>query len=343
MINFNGKHYIKENVKINWGEWMKKILITRKISHQFIEQLEQIGHVVMWDKELTPMPREAFLSEVKDATACFITLSESIDEEVLKEASKLKIIANMAVGYDNIDVQKANDNGITVTNTPDILTETTAELGFTLMLTVARRIVEAERYVQEGQWQSWGPYLLSGKDVHDSTVGVYGMGDIGRAFARRLKGFNTRILYHNRTQNQDAENELNATYVSFEILLKESDYVICTAPLTPQTENQFESNAFKLMKNDAIFINIGRGAIVDETALVEALRNKDILGCGLDVLRQEPIDMNHPLLKFDNVVIVPHIGSASRLTRDRMVQLCVNNIVAVLNKQLPITPVKVNN
>ncbi len=322
---------------------MNKILITRKIPQQFIEQLEQIGDVVMWDKELTPMPRETFLSEVKDATACFITLSESVDEEVLKEASDLKIIANMAVGYDNIDVVRANDHDITVTNTPDVLTETTAELGFTLMLTVARRIIEAERYVQEGQWQSWGPYLLSGKDVHGSTVGIYGMGGIGRAFARRLKGFNTRILYHNRTQNPEAEKELDATYVSFETLLKESDFVICTAPLTPQTENQFDSKAFNLMKNDAIFINIGRGAIVDETALVEALRNHTILGCGLDVLRQEPIDVNHPLLKLDNAVIVPHIGSASRLTRDRMVQLCVNNILAVLNHQLPITPVKVNN
>ena len=322
---------------------MNKILITRKIPQKFIEQLEQIGDVVMWDKELTPMPRETFLSEVKDATACFITLCESVDEEVLTEASDLKIIANMAVGYDNIDVVRANDHDITVTNTPDVLTETTAELGFTLMLTVARRIIEAERYVQEGQWQSWGPYLLSGKDVHGSTVGIYGMGGIGRAFARRLKGFNTRILYHNRTQNPEAEKELDATYVSFETLLKESDFVICTAPLTPQTENQFDSKAFNLMKNDAIFINIGRGAIVDETALVEALRNHTILGCGLDVLRQEPIDVNHPLLKLDNAVIVPHIGSASRLTRDRMVQLCVNNILAVLNHQLPITPVKVNN
>lgn len=231
---------------------MNKILITRKIPQKFIEQLEQIGDVVMWDKELTPMPRETFLSEVKDATACFITLSESVDEEVLTEASDLKIIANMAVGYDNIDVVRANDHDITVTNTPDVLTETTAELGFTLMLTVARRIIEAERYVQEGQWQSWGPYLLSGKDVHGSTVGIYGMGGIGRAFARRLKGFNTRILYHNRTQNPEAEKELDATYVSFETLLKESDFVICTAPLTPQTENQFDSKAFNLIQKHSI-------------------------------------------------------------------------------------------
>ena len=153
---------------------MNKILITRKIPQKFIEQLEQIGDVVMWDKELTPMPRETFLSEVKDATACFITLSESVDEEVLTEASDLKIIANMAVGYDNIDVVRANDHDITVTNTPDVLTETTAELGFTLMLTVARRIIEA-KICARGSMAKLGPYLLSGKDVHGSTVGIYGM------------------------------------------------------------------------------------------------------------------------------------------------------------------------
>lgn len=319
---------------------MNKILITCKIPQQFVNQLKQIGDVVMWDKELTPMPRQTFLNEVKEADACFITLSEKIDVELLKEAPHLKVIANMAVGFDNIDVKKANDIGITVTNTPDVLTETTAELGFTLMLTVARRIIEAERYVQEGQWESWGPYLLSGKDVHGSTIGIYGMGDIGKAFARRLKGFNTRILYHNRSRHKDAERDLNATYVSFEKLLMESDFVICTAPLTSETANRFNKNTFKVMKNDAIFINIGRGAVVDEDALIDAIQNKEILGCGLDVLRHEPIDANHPLLKFENVVIVPHIGSASRQTRDRMVQLCVDNIEAVLNHQSPITPVK---
>ena len=165
---------------------MNKILITRKVPQPFVKQLERIGNVVMWDKELTPMPREAFLEEIKDATACLSTLSERIDEEVLKEASNLKVIANMAVGYDNIDVNKASQYGITVTNTPHVLTETTAELGFTLMLTVARRIIEAATYVQEGQWESWGPYLLSGKDVYGSTVGIFGMGDIGKAFAHRL-------------------------------------------------------------------------------------------------------------------------------------------------------------
>ncbi|MCE5089250.1 2-hydroxyacid dehydrogenase [Staphylococcus devriesei] len=319
---------------------MGKILVTRKIPDQFIEQLEQLGDVHMWDDEFEPMPRAQFLTELEDAEACFITLSEKIDKESIEHAKNVKIIANMAVGYDNIDVALANRNGIVITNTPNVLTETTAELGFTLMLTVARRIIEAQQYVQNGQWKSWGPYLLSGKDVHGSTLGIYGMGDIGRSFARRLQGFNTTILYHNRSRHEDAERQLNAQYVSFDELLERSDFVICTAPLTSETANKFDEKAFSKMKKDAIFINIGRGAIVDEEALVNALNNNEIGGCGLDVLREEPVRLDHPLLKMQNVVILPHIGSASVVTRDRMIQLCVDNIKAVLQGKAPETPVE---
>ena len=202
----------------------------------------------MWEEAFEPMPREQFLKELEDVDACFITLSEKIDATCLEHAKHVKVIANMAVGFDNIDVKLAEDKEIVVTNTPQVLTETTAELGFTLMLTVARRIVEAEKYVQDGQWKSWGPYLLSGKDVHGSTVGIYGMGDIGKSFARRLQGFNTTILYHNRSRHEDAESELNASYVSFDTLLEESDFVVCTAPLTPETENKFNKDAFSKMK-----------------------------------------------------------------------------------------------
>ncbi|RIO85390.1 D-glycerate dehydrogenase, partial [Staphylococcus haemolyticus] len=285
------------------------------------------------------MTREKLLKELEDVDACFITLSEKIDATCLEHAKHVKVIANMAVGFDNIDVKLAQEKGIVVTNTPRVLTETTAELGFTLMLTVARRIVEAEKYVQDGEWKSWGPYLLSGKDVHGSTVGIYGMGDIGKSFARRLHGFNTTILYHNRSRHEDAETELNASYVSFDTLLADSDFVVCTAPLTPETENKFNKDAFSKMKNDAIFINIGRGAIVDEDALIDALDNHEIGGCGLDVLREEPIKLDHPLLKMENAVILPHIGSASVATRDRMIQLCVDNIAAILKGAKPLTPI----
>ncbi|MDG0843190.1 D-glycerate dehydrogenase [Staphylococcus equorum] len=318
---------------------MNKIVVSRKIPKLFIEQLETLADVEVWNESYTPMPRDKFLASLKDATACLITLSEKIDEEVMEAAPHLKVIANMAVGFDNIDVQLVQSKGIVVTNTPGVLTETTAELGFTLMLTVARRIVEAEQYVQRGEWQSWGPYLLAGKDLYNAKVGIYGMGDIGKAFARRLKGFNANIMYHNRSRHKDAEEALGALYVPFDTLLEHSDFIICTAPLTEDTRNKFDTAAFKKMKNNAIFINIGRGAVVDEQALVNALQDGEIAACGLDVLRQEPIEMTHPLLSMKNAVIVPHIGSASVLTRNRMIQLCVDNIRLVLSHKNAKTPI----
>lgn len=321
---------------------MEKVVITRKIPQQFVAQLESVAQVEMWDESLEPMPREQFLEAIQNATACFITLSEKIDDEVIAKAPSLKIIANMAVGYDNIDINLVNRHGIIATNTPGVLTETTAELGFTLLLTVARRIVEAEKYVQNGEWQSWGPYLFAGKDLNNANVGIYGMGEIGKAFARRLKGFNTNIMYHNRTRHKDAEEALGALYVPFDTLLKQSDFVICTAPLTDETKDKFNAQAFEKMKNDAIFINIGRGAVVDEQALVQALQNGQIAACGLDVLCEEPVDMSHPLLSLSNVVIVPHIGSASVTTRNRMIQLCVDNILLVFKDEQPKTPIMSN-
>ncbi|MGJ5709392.1 2-hydroxyacid dehydrogenase [Staphylococcus equorum] len=318
---------------------MNKIVVSRKIPKSFIEQLETLADVEVWNESYTPMPRDKFLASLKDATACLITLSEKIDEEVIEAAPHLKVIANMAVGFDNIDVQLVQSKGIVVTNTPGVLTETTAELGFTLMLTVARRIVEAEQYVQRGEWQSWGPYLLAGKDLYNAKVGIYGMGDIGKAFARRLKGFNANIMYHNRSRHKDAEEALGALYVPFDTMLEHSDFIICTAPLTEDTRNKFDTAAFKKMKNDAIFINIGRGAVVDEQALVNALQDGEIGACGLDVLRQEPIDMTHPLLSMKNAVILPHIGSASVVTRNRMIQLCVDNIRLVLSHKQARTPI----
>ncbi|MBE5661837.1 D-glycerate dehydrogenase [Staphylococcus sp. SS21] len=318
---------------------MVKIVVSRKIPDKFYQQLCELGDVEMWQESLVPMPQQQFETALLDADACFITLSEQISAQTLANAPKLKVIANMAVGYDNIDVESATAHDVIVTNTPDVLTETTAELGFTLMLATARRIVEAEKYIERNAWKSWGPYLLSGKDVYNSTVGIFGMGDIGKAFARRLKGFNTNILYHNRSRNKDAEMQYDATYVSFEKLLADSDFIICTAPLTKETKYKFNADAFKQMKKDAIFINIGRGLIVDETALIEALDNKEILACGLDVLATEPIDHLHPLMGRDNVIITPHIGSASVMTRDNMVQLCIDNIKAVLNHLSPRTPI----
>ncbi|ALN75916.1 MULTISPECIES: 2-hydroxyacid dehydrogenase [Staphylococcus] len=310
---------------------MNKILVTRQIPEKFKARLEQYAEVEMWDHHLTPMPRTQFLEAAKDKTALLVTLSEQIDETLFQAAPHLKIVANMAVGYDNIDLAATERHEVVVTNTPHVLTETTAELGFALMLATSRRIVEAEKYVQDGKWESWGPYLLAGKDIYRSKVGIYGMGEIGRAFARRLKGFNADILYHNRSRNAKAEHELGAFYTSFETLVKESDFIISTAPSTPETQNKFNYDVFKMMRNDAIFINIGRGDLVVEEDLIRALEEQEIAGAGLDVVRNEPIQMDHPLLKFPNVIITPHIGSASILTRDQMIQACILNIEDVFN------------
>lgn len=318
---------------------MTKVLVTRKVPDKFIQQLEEFADVKMWDEEFVPMPREKFLEEIKDAEAAFITLSERIDEETLEAAPNLKIVANMAVGYDNINIALAEEYGVTVTNTPGVLTETTAELGFTLMLATARRIVEAAKYIKDDEWKSWGPYLLAGKDVHGSNVGIFGMGDIGKAFARRLKGFEANVMYHNRSRHRRAEKELGVLYVSFDELLENSDFVVCTAPLTEETKDKFNAAAFKKMRNDAIFINIGRGATVVEDDLLQALKEGEIGGAGLDVFREEPIRADHPLLQLPNVTALPHIGSASVVTRDRMIQLSINNVKSVLQGQPAITPV----
>ncbi|MBI5974136.1 2-hydroxyacid dehydrogenase [Staphylococcus canis] len=314
---------------------MEKILVTRRIPQKFVERLEALGEVEMWDHELTPMPRDKFLDAVKDKTAALVTLSEKIDDELLKAAPNLKIVANLAVGYDNIDLDVAKYHDVEVSNTPHVLTETTAELGFSLMLAISRRIVEGEKYIKDGNWESWGPYLLAGKDIYHSKVGIFGMGEIGKAFARRLKGFNADILYHNRSQDTKAEHELGAFYTSFDTLIKKSDFVVSTAPSTPETRNIFNKEVFKKMRNDAFFINIGRGDLVVEEDLIEALEEGEIAGCALDVVRDEPIRLDHPLLKMPNVIITPHIGSASVLTRDQMIQTCVLNIEDVLNGDAP--------
>lgn len=319
----------------------EKVLISRKLPKKFVQQIETLAKVTMWDSELEPMPRVQFLEEAKDATIVITTLSEKIDETFFEAAPNVKGVVNLAVGFDNIDLELAHKKNVIVTNTPEVLTETTAELGFSLMLTAARRIVEAVEYVQDGEWKSWGPYLLAGQDVHGSTVGIYGMGAIGEAFARRLLGFNCKVLYHNRSRKEEAEQRLNVEYRSFEQLLEESDFVVCTAPLTPETKGIFNKEAFEKMKNSAILINIGRGPHIVESDLVDAINNNEILGAALDVVEKEPIANDHPFLKMDQVIVVPHIGSSSLKTRNKMVQLCVDNTIQILKGDEPLTPVKI--
>ena len=286
-----------------------------------------------------PLSKAELVSRLngKDGLICHII--STIDEEVLASAPTLKVVANVAVGYNNIDVAAARRRGVIVTNTPDVLTETTADFAWTLLMATARRVVEADHYARSGRWTAWKWDLLWGADVHGTTLGIVGFGRIGRAIARRAQGFNMRILYHDAVRADAAvERELSATATDLETLLREADFVTLHTNLTPETRHLIGERTLRLMRKSAIVVNAARGPIVDEAALAQALREGWIAGAGLDVFEEEP--RIHPdLLPLQNVVLAPHIASASRDTRIAMATLAVRNCVAVLEGKAPITPV----
>jgi glyoxylate reductase len=313
------------------------VFITRKLPDDIIAPIKDIAEVAMWPHDDIPVRRDVLINEAKKADALLTMVSDVIDQEVLKAGKSLKVVANMGVGFDNIDVAAATKYGIAVCNTPDVLTDTTADLTFALLLATARRVVEAAQFIKEGKWKSWSPFLLAGADVHHKTIGIVGMGKIGQAVAKRAVGFDMNILYHNRSRNIEAEKQLGATYCSFPELLETADFVVCLTPLTNETRHMFDREAFRKMKRSAIFINAARGAVVDEQALYDALVSGEIAGAGLDVFEHEPIDASHPLLTLTNVVALPHIGSATKETRTKMMELCCRNIIAVLQGKQPET------
>ena len=286
-----------------------------------------------------PLSKAELVSRLngKDGLICHII--STIDEEVLASAPTLKVVANVAVGYNNIDVAAARRRGVIVTNTPDVLTETTADFAWTLLMATARRVVEADHYARSGRWTAWKWDLLWGADVHGTTLGIVGFGRIGRAVARRALGFNMRVLYHDALRADAAvERELSATATDLETLLREADFVTLHTNLTPETRHLIGERTLRLMRKSAIVVNAARGPIVDEAALARALREGWIAGAGLDVFEEEP--RIHPdLLPLQNVVLAPHIASASRDTRIAMATLAVRNCVAVLEGKAPITPV----
>lgn len=316
------------------------IYITRKLPEAVVAPLKGEFDVEMWEREDAQVPRDILLEKAEKASALLTMLSDKVDRELLQNASYLKVVANLAVGFDNIDLEAAKEKGVTITNTPDVLTETTADLTFALLMATSRRVVEADRYIKEGKWKSWSPLLLAGTDIHHKTMGIVGMGSIGEAVARRAKGFNMEVLYHNRSRKPEAEETLGVRYVSFDEILAQSDFVVVLAPLNTETQGMFQEDQFRKMKNTAIFINAARGAIVNEAALLQALKRGDIAGAGLDVFETEPISEDHPLLQLDQVVALPHIGSSSKDTRLDMMTLCVENIQAVLKGDNPKTAVK---
>jgi glyoxylate reductase len=314
------------------------VYVTRQVADEAIAMLEAVADVEVWAED-RPVPREVFLQKAEEASALLTMLTERIDEELLMRAKRLRIVANMAVGYDNIDVAAAKRHGVIVTNTPDVLTEATADLAFALLMAAGRRVVEANRFLLAGEWTSWSPHLMAGQNIYGATLGIVGMGRIGQAVARRAGGFGMRILYYNRSRRPEAERETGAQYAPFDELLRESDYVVLLTPLTAETRHLMGEREFSLMKPTAVFVNVSRGGTVDEAALYRALVDKRIWAAGLDVFQEEPVPLDNPLLSLPNVVALPHIGSATYQTRMEMARLAAANIAAVLSGKEPVTPV----
>ncbi|RWR09651.1 D-glycerate dehydrogenase [Siminovitchia fortis] len=304
----------------------EKIYITRKLPAGIVKKLEGEFNIDMWDQEEEAIPREVLLEKVKDVQGLLCMLTETIDEEVMDAAPGLKVISNMAVGYNNIDVDAATNREIVVTNTPGVLTETTADLTFALMMATARRLVEASDYLRNGKWETWSPMQLTGMDIHGATLGIIGFGRIGQAVAKRAAGFGMNILYYNRSQKPDAERETGARFAELNDVLRESDFISILLPYSEEVHHLISAKELSLMKKTAVLINTARGGIVDEDALYDALKNETIWAAGLDVFEKEPIDPSHPLLTLPNVVTLPHIGSASIATRMKMAELAADNL-----------------
>ncbi len=316
---------------------MKRVLVTRDIPESGIEMLQEKYEVVVNRADIA-MTREQMLEEFPKYDGIVSALTDQIDAEIIEACKNVKIFANYAVGFNNFDVEAAKAQGILLSNTPDVLSDSTAETAWSLLFAVSRRIVEADRYVREGKWKNFSAKLMLGQDVHGKTLGIIGAGRIGERFAEKARGYHMRILYHNRTRRLDFEKRFNATYVELDELYAESDFISLHCPLTEETRHLLDADAFRKMKFSAIVVNTSRGPVIDEVALVEALKMNEIWGAGLDVYENEP-EIHPDLLEMDNVVLLPHIGSATTETREKMSQMAARNIIEVLEGREPVNPV----
>jgi glyoxylate reductase len=311
------------------------VFVTRVIPEKGLEIIREFCNVNLWQAKLPPT-REELLQHIRGADGLLCLLTDKIDGEVLDKAGPhLKVISNFAVGFDNIDVPAATARKIPIGNTPDVLTDATADFAFALLMAVARRVTEAERYVHDGKWKTWGPMTLLGVDIKGATLGLVGFGRIGKAVARRALGFDMRVIYYDPSEKK-SEPVLKARRVEFETLLKESDFISLHTPLTPDTRYLIDSEALSRMKPNVVLINTARGPVVDPNALYDALKEHRIFGAGLDVTDPEPLALDSPLLTLDNLVIAPHIASASKTARDQMSWMAAQNLVAGLKgERLP--------
>ncbi|MDT3393609.1 MAG: D-glycerate dehydrogenase [Bacillota bacterium] len=311
-----------------------RVFIPNKILGNAVDYLKQYVDVDYIPVEDMLSSKE-FLAHVSQADGLMIPSRNKITKTVLEQAPHLKAVCNMAVGFDNLDLKALTDRGIYATNAPGVLTETTADLAFGLLLATARRIPEADEFVQQGQWLGWKPSMLLGHEVHGQTLGIIGYGRIGRAIARRAVGFDMQVLYNDQVRNQEEEARYGTTFAERDELIKNSDFVLLQVPLTPETKGIIGAREFGLMKKNAIFINASRGQVIDQNALTQALAEEKIAAAGLDTYIDEPIKPNDPLVQMKNVVTLPHIGSATLETRTAMESIAAKNMIQIFNGGIP--------
>jgi len=315
-----------------------KVFVTRPLPKEAMDKIQSACDAKVWEHELPPS-RDVLLRNVVEIKGLLTLLTDKVDAELMNRARKLKVVSNCAVGFDNIDVQEATKRGIIVGNTPGVLTDTVADLAFGLLIAAARRVVEGDRIVRAGKWKTWGPMILLGQDVYNTTIGIIGLGRIGSAVAKRAKGFGMKVLYTGRGRHPQAETELGAEYAELDRLLAQSDFITLHTNLTPETYHLIGKKQFEKMKRTAVLVNTSRGPIVDNTALYTALKSGKIAYAALDVTEPEPLSAQHPLLTLDNVIVVPHIASASVATRTKMAVMAVDNLIAGLKGKMPPNPV----
>lgn len=315
-----------------------QVFITRKLPQPALDLILPVCDAEMWQDELPP-PRDMLLSKVRDLDGLLTLLTDKVDAELMERAPKLKVVSNCAVGFDNIDVPAATQRGIAIGNTPGVLTETTADFAFTLLLAAARRLVESDHYLRAGKWKTWGLTTLLGQDVYGATLGLVGLGRIGAAMAKRASGFDMRVLYHDPSRRPDLEQKLGIEYADLDTLVRQADFVSIHTPLTPATKHLVNADFLRKMKPTALLINTSRGPVVDQAALYAALRDGVLGGAALDVTDPEPMALNDPLLTLANCIIAPHIASASIVTRTKMATMAAANLLAGLRGEALPTPV----
>ena len=311
-----------------------RVYVTRHLPGRALEFLAGRSELEVWDGEV-PIPADQLRLQVANCEGLLALLTDRIDDQLLNAAPALRVVSNMATGFDNIDVVAATQRGVLVTRTPGVLSETTADFAFALMLAAARRVVEADRYVRDGEWKTWGPELMLGRDVHGATIGIVGMGGIGEEVAKRATGFGMRILYTSRERKAEPERRYSMRFAAIDELLAESDFVTLHAPLTEQTRHMIDERALSLMKSTAVLVNTARGQLVNQEALYKALKEGWIAAAGLDVTDPEPVPAGDPLLTLGNLVIAPHIASASVATRSRMAMMAAEQLVEAVGGKVP--------